>query len=159
VSERVPPGGPSLMPLPTARRFGFSSCFACGPDNPRGLHLDFRKDGDTVVCVHTPELELGGYGTILHGGVTSTLLDEAMVWAVYGKYERLSMTTELNVKFHAPVRCGVALTLTGWVIATDRRHATARAEIRDLAGTLAASGEARLRFLSPEAAMRLAGTE
>jgi len=147
------------MPLPIARRFGFSSCFACGPDNPRGLHLDFGRDGDKVVCVYTPGPELGGYGTILHGGVTSTLLDEAMVWAVYGAYERLSMTTELNVKFHAPIRCGVALTLTAWVIATDRRHATARAEIRGPTGALGASGEARLRFLSPEAAMRLAGTE
>jgi len=159
VRARVPPGGPSLMPLPIARRFGFSSCFACGPDNPRGLHLDFRKDGDTVVCVHTPALELGGYGTILHGGVTSTLLDEAMVWAVYGAYERLSMTTELNVKFHAPIRCGIALTLTGRVIATDRRYATARAEIRDPSGAVGASGEARLRFLSVEAATRLAGTD
>ena len=159
MSTPVSPDGSSLMPLPIARRFGFSSCFACGPDNPRGLHLNFQRNGDTVVCVHTPGPELGGYGTILHGGVTSTLLDEAMVWAVYGAYERLSLTTELNVKFHAPIRCGVALTLTGWVITTDRRHATARAEIRDPAGTLGASGEARLRFLSPEAAMRLAGTE
>jgi len=159
VSARVPSDGPGLMPLAIARRFGFSTCFACGPDNTRGLHLDFRREGDTVVCDYTPALELGGYGTILHGGVTSTLLDEAMVWAIYGAYERLSMTTELSVKFHAPIRCGAPLTLTAWVIATDRRHATTRAEIRDAARTLAASGEARMRFVSTEAAMRLAGTE
>ena len=142
--------------LPIARRFGFGSCFACGPDNARGLHLDFQRDGDTVVCRYTPHLDLGGYGTILHGGLTSTLLDEAMVWAVYGLLDRLSMTTELDVRFHAPVRCGLELTLTAKVTKTDRRHATARAEIRDGAGTLQASGEGRLRFLSPEAAMRLA---
>jgi uncharacterized protein (TIGR00369 family) len=151
----------SERPLLTsiARKYGFSACWACGPDNPRGLHLDFRREGDRVVCVHTPPPELAGYGTILHGGVTSTLLDEAMVWAIYGSVERLSMTTELNVRFHAPVRCGVPLTLTAWVIATDRRHATARAEISDAAGSVRASGEGRLRFLSPEAAMRLAGGE
>lgn len=159
MSARVSADGPRLMSLPLARRFGLSSCYACGPDNPRGLHLDFRREGETVVCVHTPEIELGGYGTILHGGVTSTLLDEAMVWAVYGVHERLSMTTELNVKFLAPIRCGVPLTLTAWVTGTDRRHATARAEIRDPAGTLAATGDGRLRFVSPEAAMRLAGTD
>ena len=153
----VSPEGRGLMPIPIARRFGFSSCFACGPDNPRGLHLDFQRDGDSVVCVHTPDAALGGYGSILHGGVTSTLLDEAMVWAIYGVLDRLSMTTELNVRFLAPIRCGAPLTLTGWVGTTDRRHASARAEIRDKAGTLCASGDGRLRFLSPEAAMRLAG--
>jgi uncharacterized protein (TIGR00369 family) len=143
------------MPIPIPRRFGFSSCYACGPDNPRGLALVFERDGDQVVCVHTPAPELGGYGTILHGGVTSTMLDEAMVWAVYGLLDRLAMTTELNVRFLAPIRCGSQLTLTGQVIATDRRHATTRAAIRDQAGILRASGEGRLRFLSPEAAMRL----
>jgi uncharacterized protein (TIGR00369 family) len=151
------PLGPLLTPI--ARRYGFSACWACGPDNPHGLHLDFQREGNKVVCIHTPPRELAGYGTILHGGVTSTLLDEAMVWAIYGAVERLSMTTELNVRFHAPVRCSVPLTLTGWVIATDRRHATARAEISDASGSVRASGEGRLRFLSPEAAMRLAAGE
>jgi uncharacterized protein (TIGR00369 family) len=143
------------MPKPIPRRFGFSACFACGPDNPRGLGLEFQRDGDTVVCVYTPATDLGGYGTIMHGGVTSTLLDEAMVWAVYGVLDRLSMTTDLRIRFHGPVRCGNPLTLTGRVIATDRRHATTSAEIRDQTGTLLASGEGRLRFLSPEAALKL----
>ena len=161
MSERPsPPSGP-LGPLltPIARRYGFSACWACGPDNPRGLHLDFRRDGAGVVCVHTPPSELAGYGTILHGGVTSTLLDEAMVWAIYGSVERLSMTIELNVRFHAPVRCGVPLTLTGWMIGSDRRHATARAAISNASGSVCASGEGQLRFLSAEAAMRLAAGE
>ena len=152
-------GREGLMPTSIARRLGFSKCFACGPDNPRGLGLHFHREGDHVVCTYTPALELGGYGTILHGGVTSTLLDEALVWAVYGALDRLSMTLELNVRFVAPVRCGAPLTLTGRVLSTDRRHATAQAEIRDSAGTLCASAEGRLRFLSTDAAMRLASGE
>ena len=85
----------------------------CGPDNPRGLHLTFEREDDHVITTYTPPADFGGYGTILHGGLQSTLLDEAMAWAVYGLLGKLSMTIALKVRFVAPVRCGDALTITG----------------------------------------------
>jgi uncharacterized protein (TIGR00369 family) len=143
----------SLSPIP--RQFGFLNCFACGPDNPRGLRLVFERDGDTVVCSYTPALDLGGYGSILHGGVTSTLLDEAMAWAVYGLLDELPLTTELHVRFLGPLRAGTPLSITGRIVSTDGRVANARAEIRNATGTLCADGEGQLRFVSPAAAHRL----
>lgn len=137
------------------RQFGFSTCFACGPDNLRGLRLEFQREGDTVQTTFTPPAEYGGYGTILHGGLTSTLLDEAMAWAVYGLLQQLSMTTELRVTFLGPVRCGDALTVTGAIVSRNGREAEARAEIRDSGGILRAHGTGTMRFVSPRAAERM----
>lgn len=147
------------MPLPIPRRFDFTSCYVCGPDNPRGLRMQFEREGDEVVSTYTPALELGGYGTILHGGVTSTLLDEAMAWAVYGLLDRLSLTTEMRVRFLRQLRCGDRLTITATVSGTDRKHASTRAEIRDSAGILSADAVGTMRFLSPAVAERLARGE
>ncbi len=141
------------------RRFGFSTCFVCGPDNTRGLHLIFERDGDTVVTTFAPPMEYGGYGTILHGGMTSTLLDEAMAWAVYGLLDRLAMTTELRVRFLGPLRCGERLTITGAITSSDDRGAEARAEVRDAADVIRADGLGTMRFLSDRAAARLGREE
>lgn len=140
------------------RQFGFSTCFACGPDNLRGLRLVFEKDGDSVVTTFTPPLEYGGYGIILHGGVTSTLLDEAMAWAVYGLLNRLSLTTDLQIRFLGPVRCGDALTVVGSIVSTNDNGAATRAEVRDSSGVVRAAGSGTMRFLSERAAARMART-
>jgi len=140
---------------PIPRRFAFRDCFACGPDNARGLRLVFEREGDTVVCTYTADGALGGYGTILHGGLTSTLLDEAMAWAVYALLDKLPLTTELRVSFLGSVRTGQPLTIVGRVVSSDARGAEARAEIRDGAGALCAEAEGRLRFVSAAAAERM----
>lgn len=145
------PGRPTLIP----RGFGFAECFACGPDNARGLRLVFERDADTVISTYTADAALGGYGTILHGGLTSTLLDEAMAWAVYGLLHKLPLTTELRVRFLGPIHTGEPLRIIGRIIGSDVRGADARAEIRNAAGELCADGEGRLRFISAAAAARL----
>jgi len=144
---------PSRAPI--IRRFGFETCFACGPANARGLRLSFEREGDQVIATAVPPREFGGYGTILHGGLTSTLLDEAMAWAVYGLLDRLSMTTELRVRFLGPVRCNDALTVVGRVASHDAQGAVAHAEVRDSAGVVRADGVGVMRFLSERAAERL----
>jgi uncharacterized protein (TIGR00369 family) len=137
------------------RRFGFSTCFVCGPDNARGLHLIFERDGDTVVTTFTPPMEYGGYGPVLHGGVTSLLLDEALAWAVYGLLDQLSMTTELRVRFLRSIRCGEVLTITAAIIKNDDQGAEARAEVRDSAGGIRADAVGTMRFVSDRLAARL----
>ena len=145
------PGGPTPIP----RAFGFATCFACGPDNARGLRLVFERDGDAVVTTYTADAALGGYGTILHGGLTSTLLDEAMAWAVYGLLDKLPLTTELRVRFLGPIHTGQPLRIVGRIVSSDARGADARAELRNAAGDLCADAEGRLRFMSAAAAARL----
>ncbi len=58
-------------------------CFGCGRHNPLGFHLEFERDGGDVVASYTPRREDSGYPGLMHGGLATLLLDEAMGWAMY----------------------------------------------------------------------------
>jgi acyl-coenzyme A thioesterase PaaI-like protein len=52
-------------------------CFVCGSDKPIGLHLAFYTgDKGRYIASFQPRPEHQGYPRQLHGGITSTLLDE-----------------------------------------------------------------------------------
>jgi hypothetical protein len=59
------------------------NCFACGSRNPQGLHLCFETGPDGCVAAPwQPSPIFQGYEGIIHGGIISTVLDEAMAKAV-----------------------------------------------------------------------------
>ncbi len=60
-------------------------CYACGDLNPIGLHLHFRVEGEWAIAGFRATREHQGYPGFVHGGVVTTLLDEAMGWATYGR--------------------------------------------------------------------------
>jgi acyl-coenzyme A thioesterase PaaI-like protein len=74
---------------------GSKMCFACGQQNPVGLHLEFWMDDEKVWTEFTPQPQHQGYPGVLHGGLIATLLDETMgraatikkLWMVTGKME------------------------------------------------------------------------
>jgi uncharacterized protein (TIGR00369 family) len=142
---------------PVPRPEAFTRCYGCGRDNPRGLALAFHRDGDAVVAPFTPAPEHGGYGRLLHGGVTATLLDEAFGWATYSLLGKIAMTTDLAISFHAPLHCGEALTVRGFVERHDERTAVVHAEIHSATGRLAATGIGTLRFISRRVVERIGG--
>jgi uncharacterized protein (TIGR00369 family) len=98
-----------------------ATCFACGTDNPHGLQLKFHVDSDGTA---TASLSLGsqweGPRGIIHGGIASTLLDEAMAKAVAAT-GRKAMTAELRVRFHESATTGERLQLRGWVVWQEKR--------------------------------------
>ena len=56
-------------------------CFVCGEENPSGLHLKFSANKGKIQTEFIPRKIHQGYKNIVHGGIISTLLDEAMVKA------------------------------------------------------------------------------
>ncbi len=69
------PGGKEEVLPPGARQ-----CFACGDDNPIGMHLEgIRREGDEVRAILRPRPEFQSYPGMLHGGLSATALDEASV--------------------------------------------------------------------------------
>jgi len=79
-------------------------CFACGPDNPIGLHLDgFALDGDSVTAVFHSRREHQGTSGHLHGGIAATVIDEIMVWAGVIQERVLCVTGRLELRYRRPL--------------------------------------------------------
>ena len=138
-----------------ARPEGFTSCYGCGRDNPRGLKAHFFRDGDEVVADFTGAADHGGYGRVLHGGVIATLLDEAFGWATFGLLGRIGITTDLQVDFLGPAFSGEPLTVRARIIERDDKRAVVRAEIAGPDGKVLATGSGTLRFVSLRAIERI----
>ncbi len=79
-------------------------CFGCAKKNPIGLALEFELLGDELICKWNPTKNYQGFEGMLHGGIISTILDEAGAWAIQILAETAGVTSELNVKYLKPVR-------------------------------------------------------
>lgn len=121
----------------------YGKCFACGEKNPIGLKLKFEFEGERYVARFTPGEEHQGYDDIVHGGIISTLLDEAMAKLVYEK-GFMAVTGELKVRFRKAARVGELLVVSGWIVSEGRRALDCAAEIRDNKGGLIAEAAGRM---------------
>ena len=68
------------------RSLGDNYCFACGLDNPYGLKLDFRIEGDCFVTETTLAREYQSYTGVAHGGIVSTLLETTLPQALHLRF-------------------------------------------------------------------------
>lgn len=124
-------------------------CFACGRDNPDGLRIEFEyPSAGTCRAVFTPPKKYQGWQGILHGGIVSTLLDEALAHAVGGA-ERGgggsgAVTAELCVRFREPVPIGAAVVLEGRVVSDKGRVVICESSLADQLGRLLASATGKL---------------
>ena len=53
-------------------------CFACGQNNPIGLKLKFVEIAGRYVAKCVMDKNYQSFNGVLHGGIITTLLDEAM---------------------------------------------------------------------------------
>ena len=104
-------------------------CYACGDLNPIGLHLHFRMEGDWAVAEFEAQQVHQGYPGFVHGGLVSTLLDEALGWATYGKGV-WALTGKLETRFRGAVPTGVKLQVRGKIERDRGRTLDAVAELR-----------------------------
>lgn len=82
------------------------NCFACCPQNPYGLKMEFYEDGDDLVCIWNSDDNYQGWLKTLHGGIQATLMDELGGWIVNRKLQTAGMTTNLAMKYRHPVPTG-----------------------------------------------------
>lgn len=90
------------VPLPGSLPIG-QECFACGLDNPRGLRIPYVLVDGAVEATFTLSAEHSGAPAFVHGGVVTTVIDEAMAWATIALRSRFAVTTELTTRFRRPV--------------------------------------------------------
>ncbi len=114
-------------------------CFACGKDNPEGMHLQFTIDEEArlAICHFTLTQRYTGPPGHAHGGIIATILDEAM-----GKMNKLrkvvALTREMRVEYIRPVPLGRRLTVTSREQKVEGREHTNVAEITDEEGRVLA---------------------
>jgi len=88
-------------------------CFACGKDNPFGLHMKFFTDGRIVTSEVIIPSYMCGWGDLVHGGIIATLLDETMSWAAIHLLRRLILTRTMEIEFILPVSPNTPLRTEG----------------------------------------------
>ncbi len=109
-----------------------SNCFACGEQNKDGLHLRFATLDDSVEALFVTEKKHQGWDDIIHGGIVSTMLDEAMSHAIFRHRDATVVTAEMTVRFVAPLRVGRNIKITGKIVSERGRVIETEAEIVDL---------------------------
>ncbi|MFN2340598.1 MAG: PaaI family thioesterase [Halanaerobium sp.] len=122
-------------------------CFACGENNPISLALNFEEVNENKVRAEfRPGEYHQGYQGIIHGGLTATLLDEAMAHVIGFKGIK-AFTAELNIRYRKAIEIGEKLELVGKYKSSKKSsiavvHYT-QAEIFDQKGNLKAEAEAK----------------
>ncbi|NOZ25900.1 MAG: PaaI family thioesterase [Nitrospirae bacterium] len=119
------------------------TCFVCGKGNPHGLRLDFRASNGHASTVYLPDKRHQGYRGILHGGLISTLIDEAAVKAA-SSLGIQAVTVELRVRFRNPLIIGNPCEIEATVRPLRGRLIAGTATVKKTDGTLVAEGELKL---------------
>ncbi len=130
-------------------------CYVCGKDNPLGFKVIFSAERGRVRVRHIPEVHRQGYLGVVHGGVISTLLDEAMGWAPTLAIKRMFVTAELTVRYLKPFPIGKAMLIEAWPERVSRRMALVSGQVKDEAGELYASATGKYLPMSQEETKRV----
>ncbi len=109
-------------PPGAALRADANQCFVCGPDNPLGLRLRFRMDGEVCRTTFTPGSFHCGYANLVHGGIIYSALDDVMANWLFLQGER-GHTARCEVRYREPVELGDELQLEGRLVRRKGRLA------------------------------------
>jgi uncharacterized protein (TIGR00369 family) len=130
----------------TGKQPNSKMCLVCGLKNPFGLHTSFFElDNEELLATFSPRVEHQSYPGRLHGGITSTILDETMGRAIMIKSagEVWGVTVELNIRFKKPVPLDQELRVVGRIIKDSNRFFEGTGEMLLEDGTIAAEGNGR----------------
>ena len=119
-------------------------CFGCGRDNPIVLKLHMKMEGDHCVAYFTPKTEHESYGDRMHGGLTSTLLDEVMGDYVFRIAGKPAYTARLEIRFRSAIRIGETVKVEGWPEVHRGRLFIMKGKITHADGTPAAEAKAEM---------------
>jgi acyl-coenzyme A thioesterase PaaI-like protein len=127
------------IPLPVAENH---NCFGCSPKNESGLHMEFsvNEKRDIVASWLSVPNHLCGWGNIVHGGIISTMLDEAMGWAALVLLGKFVLSKNISVEFFKPIFVGKDIRVEGSVLEVrSDREGTMQGSIYDGADLCAKS--------------------
>jgi uncharacterized protein (TIGR00369 family) len=118
-------------------------CFVCGEENPSGLHLKFSAGQGKIQTEFIPRKIHQGYKNIVHGGIISTLLDEAMVKAALMQGIP-AVTAEITVRFKTPLMAGEKVIVEAEIKKTNKKIIETSAVMKKDDDTVIAEAHAKL---------------
>ncbi|GBE36659.1 thioesterase superfamily protein [bacterium BMS3Bbin07] len=119
------------------------ACFVCGKTNPSGLRLDFSMSNGHASATYLPDKIHQGYRDILHGGLISTLIDEAAVKAASSLGIK-AITVEICVRFKTPLMIGERCMVEASAEPVRGRLIEGVAVVKKMDGTIVAEGHLKL---------------
>ena len=119
----------------TKREFAhpYPACVVCGSTNPKGLGISFRQCPCGVCADWIPTGDCESFKGTIHGGIITTVLDEAMSKDIIARNWEAS-TSELRVRFRGRVSPGETLHTRGGVIEKQKRKILTEATIATIGG-------------------------
>ena len=140
--------------------WGFeTNCFVCEPSNANGLQIPFFHDTERSIV--TAEFELSdrfsGAPTLVHGGVTLAVLDEAMAWACIAIGRQWAVTTETTTRFDRAVRVGSRYRVEAEVVDHVDTVMRTTARVLDRRDVVRAEATASFTTLGEAQATRIVG--
>jgi len=127
----------------------FPTCFGCGRDNPVGLKMEFRKEGNRAKAEITVSDLYEGWQGIVHGGIVCTILDEAMAYTFFP--ETKGVTAKAEFRFRQPAPIGVPMFVTARLVKKTRKLLTTEACIALEDGTVIAESTAQAYIVESNA--------
>ena len=118
-------------------------CFVCGEKNPNGRNLKFSLSEEKAFTEFIPQKTYQGYKDIVHGGIISTLLDEAMV-KVALLQGMPAVTAEITIRFKNPLMVGEKAFVEAEITKVNKKVIETSARIIKTDNTLIAEGHSKL---------------
>ncbi len=119
-------------------------CFACGKNNQCGLKLSFNYSNGRLTTEFIPSKIYQGYKDITHGGIITTVLDEAMIQAAIAE-GIMPVTAEINVRFKRPLMVNEKVVAEAEIIKKGSRLIEAQSRLLMASdGTVIAEASAKL---------------
>lgn len=132
-------------------QYSSRDCFVCGFNNKSGLKARFFiLENNYLVALFKPINEHQSYPGRLHGGISATILDEAIGRAIMNEVDSdvWGVTIDFSVRFRKPVPMDKQLMVVCCLDKTSRRSFEGRGVILLADGTVAVEGKGKYMNMS-----------
>ena len=123
-------------------------CYACGKQNPKGLHLEFSfiEQEKRIETTFVASDAYQGWKGVLHGGIIATLVDESMAKLAQRLGYR-ALTASLDIRYKDMAKTCDPLHVSAEITKHSKKLLYAKAVASREDGGIIAEAQARLMIL------------
>ncbi len=136
-----------------------TNCYVCEQRNEQGLQIPFFHDTerDIVTAEFSLSDAFSGAPTLVHGGVSLAVLDEAMAWACIAIGRQWAVTSETSTRFDRAVYVDKPHRVEAEIVEQSDTEIVTTGRIVDLKGRVRAQSRATFTVLGEAQLKRAAG--